>query len=76
MSIEWSRIEPEDGRYDEAAIARYRDMICAMRQRGITPMITLHHFTNPRWLEAMGGWLHPGTPSATCGRFIGRYGME
>jgi beta-glucosidase len=62
MSIEWSRIEPEEGRFDSAAIARYRDMICAMRQRGITPMITLHHFTNPRWLEAMGGWLHPDTP--------------
>jgi beta-glucosidase len=62
MSIEWSRIEPEDGRFDSAAIARYREMICAMRQRGITPMITLHHFTNPRWIEAMGGWLHPSTP--------------
>jgi len=62
MSIEWSRIEPEDGRFDSAAIARYREMICAMRQRGIRPMITLHHFTNPRWLEAIGGWLHPDTP--------------
>ncbi|HEU5103196.1 MAG TPA: family 1 glycosylhydrolase, partial [Roseiflexaceae bacterium] len=70
MSIEWSRIEPEEGRFDDAAIARYREMICAMHQRGITPMITLHHFTHPRWLEATGGWLNPDTPRRFA-RFAG-----
>jgi beta-glucosidase len=65
MSIEWSRIEPSEGRFDEAAIGRYREILAAMHRRGITPMITLHHFTNPRWLEAQGGWLS----ARTIGRF-------
>ncbi len=56
FSIEWSRIEPEPGRYDEAAIDHYRKVLLACRARGITPMVTLHHFTNPRWFSALGGW--------------------
>ena len=62
LSIEWSRIEPREGVFDDAALDRYRAMLLSLRRRGITPMITLHHFTNPRWLEAQGGWLHPATP--------------
>jgi beta-glucosidase len=62
LSIEWSRIEPQEGVFDIAALERYRAMLQSLRRRGITPMITLHHFTNPRWLEAQGGWLHPATP--------------
>ena len=62
MSIEWSRIEPEDGRFDDAAIERYREILLAMRARGLEPMVTLHHFTNPRWLEAQGAWLNGATP--------------
>jgi beta-glucosidase len=56
LSIEWSRIEPDPGRYDEAAIDHYRRVLLACRARGITPMVTLHHFTNPRWFAALGGW--------------------
>lgn len=56
LSLEWSRIEPEPGRYDEAALARYRAMLEACRARGIFPMLALHHFTNPRWFAALGGW--------------------
>jgi beta-glucosidase len=63
LSIEWSRIEPREGVFDRAAIERYRAMLSALHGRGIAPMITLHHFTNPRWLEARGGWLHPETPA-------------
>jgi beta-glucosidase len=59
LSIEWSRIEPEAGRYDEAAIDHYRRVLLACRSRGITPMVTLHHFTNPRWFAALGGWEEP-----------------
>jgi len=56
FSIEWSRIEPDPGRYDDAAIDHYRRVLLACRARGITPMVTLHHFTNPRWFSALGGW--------------------
>ena len=71
LSIEWSRIEPREGFFDDAALERYRGMLLSLRRRGITPMITLHHFTNPRWLEAQGGWLHPATPQR-FGRFAER----
>src|SRR3972149_8126524 len=50
LSIEWSRIEPQEGQWDTAAIDRYRVMLTSMRERGIEPMITLHHFTSPQWL--------------------------
>ena len=56
LSIEWSRIEPIPGQYVEAALDRYRRMLLACRARGITPVVTLHHFTNPRWFAALGGW--------------------
>lgn len=59
MSLEWSRIEPEPGRYDEVAVAHYRDVISSLLERGITPMVTLHHFTNPTWLADRGGWENP-----------------
>ncbi|MCA9771900.1 MAG: glycoside hydrolase family 1 protein [Myxococcales bacterium] len=50
ISIEWSRIEPERGRYDAVEIAHYRDVLAAMRARGLRPSVTLHHFTDPTWL--------------------------
>ena len=54
MSVDWSRIEPEPGNFDAAALNRYRAIVQAMVARGIEPMVTLHHFTNPRWLVQMG----------------------
>ncbi len=59
LSIEWSRVEPEEGQWDETAIARYRDMLSGLRQRDIEPMVTLHHFSNPLWLARQGGWNNP-----------------
>jgi beta-glucosidase len=56
LSLEWSRVEPEPGLYDEQALARYVEMVEGLRGRGIEPMITLHHFTNPLWLADLGGW--------------------
>lgn len=56
LSVEWSRIQPTPDRWDEDALDRYRTMLRGLRQRGMTPMVTLHHFTNPIWLEEQGGW--------------------
>ncbi len=63
-SVEWARIEPEPGRFSLAVLDHYRRMCAALREAGITPVITLHHFTSPRWLAARGGWEDAGTPSA------------
>ncbi len=56
FSVEWSRVEPEEDVYDELAIARYRLEIQALIQRGIRPLLTLHHFSIPMWLEVKGGF--------------------
>jgi len=59
LSVEWSRIEPHPALWDEEAILTYRTILKGMRSRGLTPMVTLHHFTNPRWLAEQGGWANP-----------------
>ena len=56
MSLEWSRIEPEEGRWDGVAIDRYRAMLTDLRQRGLKPMVTLHHFTEPLWFADRDGF--------------------
>lgn len=50
LSLEWSRIEPKPSVFDSSAIDRYRFILQAMHDRGIEPMVTLHHFSNPLWL--------------------------
>lgn len=60
MGLEWSRIEPTPGSFDEAAFAHYRFELMLLREAGIDPMLTLHHFNNPSWLEERGGFLNPG----------------
>ena len=56
FSIEWARIEPEEGRFAETELDHYRKVIRCCRGNGVTPIVTLHHFTSPRWLIAKGGW--------------------
>ncbi len=56
FSIEWSRVEPEEGVFDEGEIEHYRQMIHTCRELGLTPMVTLQHFTSPVWLIKKGGW--------------------
>lgn len=56
LSLEWSRIEPEDGRTDEAALDRYCQMVESLLEYGIEPMVTLHHFTNPLWFSESTPW--------------------
>lgn len=59
FSIEWAKIEPTPGAWNLLAAGHYRREIALLRERGIEPMITLHHFTLPRWFAAMGGWESP-----------------
>lgn len=56
LSVEWSRIEPNEGQWDSAAIDRYRAMLLDLRRRHMTPIITLHHFTEPLWFVDRGGF--------------------
>ncbi len=60
FSIEWSRIEPEEGKFDEKEIEHYRQVIHALRERGMEPFVTLWHWTNPTWIETKyGNWENP-----------------
>ena len=61
LSVEWSRIEPRPGEFDDSALERYSEMLQGLRARNIEPMVTLHHCTNPRWLAEQGGWENPQT---------------
>ena len=56
FSIEWSRIEPAEGQWDDGALAHYVEVVRALRQRRLEPIVTLHHFTSPQWFTAQGGW--------------------
>ncbi|MFE2719122.1 glycoside hydrolase family 1 protein [Streptomyces mirabilis] len=60
FSIEWARIEPIEGAFSLAALHHYRRMIEGALRRGLRPMITLHHFSNPLWFSARGSWNAPG----------------
>ncbi|MBE0476547.1 MAG: glycoside hydrolase family 1 protein [Coriobacteriia bacterium] len=62
LSIEWARVEPEPGRFDADVLEHYAVVLRELRSRGIEPFVTLHHFTNPRWLTRAGGWLDPDAP--------------
>lgn len=62
FSIEWARIEPEEGEFSTAVLEHYRDMLRACQDHGLTPIVTFHHFTSPRWLMARGGWQDTKTP--------------
>jgi beta-glucosidase len=62
FSIEWARIEPEEGEFSKASLEHYRRMLVTCHEHGLTPMVTFHHFTSPRWLIAAGGWEGEDTP--------------
>ncbi len=63
FSIEWARIQPQEGIFDEEAVNHYRDVIVCCRQNGLEPIVTLHHFSSPKWLIEKGGWEAETTPA-------------
>ena len=62
FSVEWARVEPRAGEFDPAALAHYSDVIAACVQSGVTPIVTLQHFTLPAWVAHAGSWLNPDLP--------------
>jgi beta-glucosidase len=71
FSLEWSRIEPEEDEWSRVALDHYRRMCATCREHGLTPVVTFHHFTTPRWLAARGGLENPET-AERFGRFCER----
>jgi beta-glucosidase len=68
FSLEWSRVEPEEGKFNKKEIKHYKRVLIALRKRGIEPFVTLKHFTNPLWLTEKGG-----TASSNYPYFFARY---
>ena len=63
LSIEWSRIEPEEGKFNQAEIDHYIKVLKVLKKLNMTVMLTLHHFTNPSWFAKKGGWESFGAPA-------------
>src|SRR5260370_1428730 len=56
FSIEWARVEPEPGEFSRAALDHYRRVLACCHEHKVTPIVTFHHFTSPRWVSGDGGW--------------------
>lgn len=63
FSLEWARIEPAEGQFDEDEVEHYRSVLRCCRKYGLEPVVTLHHFSSPAWLMAKGGWEAETTPA-------------
>lgn len=68
FSIEWARIEPEKGSFDKKEIEHYKDVLNCCHEYRVTPIVTLHHFSSPKWLISEGGW-----ESESTIEYFGRY---
>ena len=62
LSIEWSRVEPEDNEWDMKEVEHYRKVLQSIRDNGMKSFVTLHHFTNPMWFVNKGGWMQDDAP--------------
>lgn len=77
FSLEWARIEPEPGEFSVAALDHYRRVLEGCHARGLTPIVTFHHFVSPRWLLGAGGWEAPATAerfASYCARAMDHLG--
>lgn len=71
LGLEWSRLEPAEGQWSAEGVAHYRHELGLLRQRGIVPLVTLHHFSCPQWFQDRGAWLADDAV-ATFLRFVER----
>jgi beta-glucosidase len=62
FSLEWSRIEPDEGFFSNAELDHYRRMLAACHEHNLTTMLTYSHFSIPRWFAIKGGWENPKAP--------------
>lgn len=62
FSLEWARIEPEEGEFDEEVIEHYKSVVAALKQRNLLPIMTLWHFTLPQWFAESGGFERDDAP--------------
>lgn len=77
FSIEWARIQPTEEEWNETEIDHYRKVLLCCHENGITPIVTMHHFSSPKWLISSGGWENPQTAelfAAYCKRVIEELG--
>lgn len=77
FSVEWARIEPEEGQFSVAALDHYKRVLEACHEHGLTPVVTFHHFTSPLWLLRIGGWEGSRTPelfARYCDRVMAHLG--
>lgn len=79
FSIEWARIEPEQGVFSEEEIRHYMDVITYCRERNVEPIVTMHHFSSPKWLIEQGGWETEDTVQAFaqyCSYVVSKLGKD
>ena len=77
FSVEWARVEPEPGRFSEAALRHYEAVVDGCLARGLAPVVTCNHFTAPHWFAARGGFLDDDAArvfARYCGRLMAAFG--
>src|SRR4029078_4425965 len=77
FSLEWSRIEPAEGEFSPVALEHYARVCEGLREAGIAPVVTFHHFTTPLWLADLGGWERDDMPerfAAYCAKAAAHLG--
>lgn len=62
LSLEWSRIEPEEGKFNQTEIDHYKEVMKSLRAKGIEPMVTIWHTSYPVWFAKKHGWSSPDAP--------------
>ena len=79
FSVEWARIQPEPEAWDNKEVEHYRNVLKCCHTNGVIPIVTMHHFSSPKWLITQGGWENPevvGKFAAYCKRLAGELGDQ
>jgi beta-glucosidase len=77
FSVEWARVEPVEGQFDDEALAHYEAIVDRCLERGLAPVVTFNHFTSPHWFARRGSWLDPEAPALFaryCDRVMAAFG--